>query len=163
MTLIIARFVGCLGQIEQHKPCLDHPTDLLSLIGLVVESMLFGMFTICMMIDQWGVVSTNVTHIDRLKGETFQGDDVVSGFSEVFGSAGDYSSKSKRDGFRIDWLSPFVKVCFPEDLRDEILGYCQPCSRYARAKSKLDDDYDIEALVGSNSGRRSFPKIAQVI
>jgi hypothetical protein len=29
--------------------------------------MLFGLFTLCMMCDQWDVVMTNLTHIDRLK------------------------------------------------------------------------------------------------
>lgn len=28
------------------------------------------MFTMCMVCDQWEVVTTNQTHIDRLKGET---------------------------------------------------------------------------------------------
>lgn len=34
------------------------------------QAMLFGLFTMCMVCDQWEVVSTNQTQIDRLKGES---------------------------------------------------------------------------------------------
>lgn len=115
----------CLGHIEKHEPCLDEPTHLLSLIGLMVESMLFGMFTCCMVIDQWDVVSTNVTHIDRLKGETFMEDvEGRAGIHEVFGAG---VGKGKKSGFRADWLSPFVKVCFPDHMENDIMGFCRPC------------------------------------
>jgi hypothetical protein len=127
MSLVIGRFVNCLGSIEKHEPCLDEPTHLLSLIGLCVESMLFGMFTCCKVIDQWDVVSTNVTHIDRLKGETFMEDlEGREGTHEVFGAG---VGKGKKSGFRPDWLSPFVEVCFPENMENDIMGFCRPCSR----------------------------------
>jgi len=130
MSLVVARFVECLGHIEKHEPCLDEPTHLLSLIGLVVESMLFGMFTCCMVIDQWDVVSTNVTHIDRLKGETFMEDvEGRAGIHEVFGAG---VGKGKKSGFRADWLSPFVKVCFPEHMENDIMGFCRPCCGKAK-------------------------------
>lgn len=157
MSLIIARFVECLGHIEKHEPCLDHPTQLLSLIGLVVESLLFGMFTTCMVIDQWDVVSSNVTHIDRLKGEV-HATDTVSGFSEVFGTR---DGKGKKEGFRVDWLSPFVHVCFPESVRDEIMGFCKPCG-YGRSKANKDDYHDLEAAK-NGSGRRNLTSVTQVV
>lgn len=135
MALVVARFVNCLGHIEKHEPCLDEPTHLLGLIGLVVESLLFGMFTCCMVIDQWDVVLTNVTHIDRLKGEIFMEDvEGRSGVHEVFGSG---VGKGKKVGFRLDWLSPFAKVCFPEHIEADIMGFCRPCSRYS--KDWVDD------------------------
>jgi hypothetical protein len=135
MGLVIARFVSCIGKIEHHEPCLDAPTHLLGVIGLCVESMLFGMFTCCMIIDQWDVVLTNVTHIDRLKGDIKNEDvDGNSGIHEVFG-AGIGHDKGKKRGkgngnggnFRPDWLSPFANVCFPENMKDEIMGFCRPC------------------------------------
>jgi ribosomal protein L40E len=132
--LVVARFVNCLGSIEKHEPCLDEPTHLLGLIGLMVESLLFGMFTCCMVIDQWDVVVSNVTHIDRLKGEIFMEDvEGRSGIHEVFGSG---VGKGKKVGFRLDWLSPFAKVCFPEHVEADIMGFCRPCSRFSKVKGE---------------------------
>lgn len=64
-----------------------------------------------MMIDQWDVVLTKVTHIDRLKGEIQQNDiDGTGGVSEVFGVG---TSKGKKvSSFRSDWLSTFTYACF---------------------------------------------------
>ena len=107
--------------------CLDRPTQLVQILGLIVEAILFGLFTSCMMIDQAGVVRSKMTHIDRLKGE---GDGIgaasLAGVVEVFGLA---SNKRSLDGsrFRPDWLSPFSKICFPPSLQDEIMGFCTPC------------------------------------
>ena len=44
------------------------PFQNIHIIFLLVESILFGMFTICMLADQLESVSTNMTQIDRLKG-----------------------------------------------------------------------------------------------
>lgn len=146
MGLVVARFVNCLGNIEKHEPCLDEPTHLLGLIGLVVESLLFGMFTCCMVVDQWDVVVSNVTHIDRLKGELFMEDvEGRSGIHEVFGSG---VGKSKKVGFRFDWLSPFAKVCFPEHIEADIMGFCRPCARFSKAKG---DDSLVDVMVPPSS------------
>ena len=147
------RFVHCVGggPVSHHRPrCVDHPTDLLPLIGLTVEAILFGLFTLCMMCDQWDVVMTNLTHIDRLKGHDTLQYRVQAGINEVFGTGSSrYSMTSSstssslphhhhhvnyRRGFHYTWLSPLHKVCFPETVRDDIFGYCRP--------------------VGSGSGRR---------
>lgn len=89
-----------------------------------------------MVIDQWDVVLTNVTHIDRLKGANAGADlpeDSVAGIHEVFGSGADGNGKGKRaasgSGFRLDWLSPFTRVCFPSHVEDQIMGFCRPCLR----------------------------------
>lgn len=149
---MIARFCECIGHIGKHEACLDEPTHLLGLIGLIVEAMLFGMFTCCMVIDQWDVVMTNVTHIDRLKGETYMEDsEGVAGVHEVFGAG---YGKGKKAGFRPDWLSPFAKVCFPENVKDEIMGFCRPC--FGKVK---EDDYDSP----STSGRRSGGSVAEIV
>ena len=158
MTLIIARFVNCIGHLDKHEPCLDKPTHLLSLIGLMVESMLFGMFTCCMMVDQWDVVLTKVTHIDRLKGADllFNDDDgdTSGGVNEVFGIG---NSKGKKvSGFRLDWLSPFTKTCFPETMRNEIMGFCRPCD-YSRVK---DEDDEVELAPG---GRRPVSNVTEIV
>jgi hypothetical protein len=131
VTLIFIRFMDCMGRHghvrTHHLTCLDKPTQLLSILGLFVEAILFGLFTACMMIDQAGVVTTKMTHIDRLKG----GDDddagsTLAGVIEVFGL---HSQRLEKGGsaFRPDWLSPFHRICFPSSLNDEIMGFCSPC------------------------------------
>lgn len=80
----------------------------------------------CMMVDQWDVVLTNVTHIDRLKGDIFEGPEDHAGVNEVFG-IGIEGRKGKRwVECRTDWLSPFTKVCFPQSLENDIMGFCRP-------------------------------------
>lgn len=155
LSLLVWRFVHCVGGSggrsgggggggDHHyhsggPRCVDHPTDLLPLIGLAAEALLFGLFTLCMMCDQWDVVMTNLTHIDRLKGhtDTFQ-HRVQAGINEVFGTGRSMTSSSLphhhhhatsyRRGFHYTWLSPLHKVCFPESVRDDIFGYCRPVS-----------------------------------
>ena len=43
----------------------------MQVVMLLVEAILFGLFTICMMADQSESISTNQTQIDRLKKEKF--------------------------------------------------------------------------------------------
>lgn len=97
-----------------HLTCLDRPTQLMGILGLAVEALLFGLFTSCMICDQAGVVASNMTHIDRLKGDAAA--NAVSGIIEVFGLS---SKRETNDGtkFRADWLSPFGNVCFPGPLQ----------------------------------------------
>eukprot|EP00566_Odontella_aurita_P037820 CAMPEP_0113567234 /NCGR_PEP_ID=MMETSP0015_2-20120614/23158_1 /TAXON_ID=2838 /ORGANISM="Odontella" /LENGTH=322 /DNA_ID=CAMNT_0000469597 /DNA_START=583 /DNA_END=1554 /DNA_ORIENTATION=- /assembly_acc=CAM_ASM_000160 len=137
------------------QPLLDEPTHILNLIGLMVEALLFGLFTCCMMIDQWDVVMTNVTHIDRLKGETgfsFLDDQRRKDVNEVFGTG-----RGSTSHFRPDWMSPFVRVCFPSSLQDEIMGFCRPCGLGTASSTKKDDD-DIE-LGRKSRVARSVPDI----
>mmetsp|Transcript_9984 Transcript_9984/g.14128 ORF Transcript_9984/g.14128 Transcript_9984/m.14128 type:complete len:381 (+) Transcript_9984:119-1261(+) len=129
IILVTVRFFQCMSANQSKEMhCLDRPSDLLYLMFLTMESILFGLFTSCMILDQWDVVLTNVTHIDRLKGDLppLFGDESSNkiGISEVFG-AGSGVIKSEREcNWR--WISPFVKVCFPEPMKNEIFGFCQP-------------------------------------
>eukprot|EP00984_Skeletonema_dohrnii_P001440 scaffold457_cov117-Skeletonema_dohrnii-CCMP3373.AAC.10 len=117
------------GGGAHHGPrCVDHPTDLLPLIGLT-----------------WDVVMTNLTHIDRLKGHDTLQHRVQAGINEVFGTGrssmtssssstlphhhhSNHHATNYRRGFHFTWLSPLHKVCFPESVRDDIFGYCRPVS-----------------------------------
>lgn len=68
-----------------------------------------------MMLDQYTVVSTNTTSIDRLKGEYHKLSRAAQHeVNEVFGG------KDRR--FRLDWFLP-VPAVFPRSLAFEILGY----------------------------------------
>jgi palmitoyltransferase ZDHHC3/7/25 len=154
LVLIVTRFAACSGDgIHAHAPgrssrlmrqrehshpfCLDRPSHLLIVICLLLEALLFGMFTACMMIDQADVVRSKMTHIDRFTG-TDVGSNSLSGVLEVFGVGQGSSHRSMREArFRPDWLSPFVQICFPStSLRDEVVGYCRPCLPNHSAKEK---------------------------
>lgn len=136
-TLVMVRFYSCMGRKtghirEHHLACLDRPTQLLPILGLVVEAILFGLFTACMMMDQSSVVSSKMTHIDRLKGgEDEANSSSLAGVIEVFGLE---VKRGTDPRFRPDWLSPFAKVCFPPSIRDEIMGFCRPCMRSTDAE-----------------------------
>jgi len=138
LSLIAIRFFDCMGRHghirTHHITCLDRPSQLLNILGLFVEAILFGLFTICMMVDQAGVVMTKMTHIDRLKGGgEASGSSALAGVIEVFGLNPKKVDLGGR--FRPDWLSPFHSTCFPSSLRDEIMGFCKPCG-----SSKIDQE-----------------------
>eukprot|EP00934_Nitzschia_sp_Nitz4_P002202 Nitzschia sp. Nitz4//scaffold2_size372955//342830//344085//NITZ4_000475-RA/size372955-snap-gene-0.54-mRNA-1//1//CDS//3329546934//2202//frame0 len=128
-ALVFVRFYSCMsrnGSVRSHHmTCLDRPTQLLSILGLVVEAILFGLFTSCMILDQASVVTSKMTHIDRLKGGEESGVPSLAGVIEVFGLG---TRRGTDPRFRADWLSPFANVCFPKTLRDEIMGFCRPCT-----------------------------------
>lgn len=113
LLLVVARYAGCLG--EEAAPDADGCGDVtgnLLVVFLVIEAILFGLFTCCMMLDQWTVVSTNTTAIDRLKGQFHA---IKSDVNEVFGG---------KDGrrLRLHWFVP-VPAIFPGTSASDILGY----------------------------------------
>ena len=136
--------------------CLDSPRHLLNLLGLVVEAVLFGMFTSCMMFDQSDVISSKMTHIDRLKGGGEVGVPSLGGVAEVFGvgARGGHGGNSSR--FRLDWLSPFAKVCFPPGIQDDIMGFCRPC---IKACSTVEKDSEMAPLAPSRGMARNVADI----
>ena len=94
----------------------------LSTIAVTFAALLFGLFTACMLGDQWSVLRTNVAKIDRLKGEETE---CASDVNEVFGG--------RSRGFRADWLVP-TKPLFPPSVHDEVMGY--------HVANGLDDDLE---------------------
>lgn len=142
IILVITRFSTCMerphhahgvGRHSRHyNTCLDKPTQLLAILGLLIESLLFGMFTSCMMVDQSGVVFSKLTHIDRLKGVDIGGS--LAGITEVFGVGRRGVNSSS---FRLDWLSPFARVCFPPSVRDEVMGFCRPIPKAPSPMTEL--------------------------
>ena len=160
-SLVIVRFMGCMhrhGPGHRHASCLDRPTQLLSILGLVVEALLFGMFTACMIVDQMSVVTSKLTHIDRLKNIDFDSPydspsgghkrsksmsitgsteiDSLAGVVEVFGWGKNSGIVNGGNRFRADWLSPFAKACFPASIHDEVMGFCRPCLGGTRGSKK---------------------------
>jgi palmitoyltransferase ZDHHC3/7/25 len=137
IVLVIARFTTCVDPHRRHGyskhsvKCLDNPSQLLSILGLLIEALLFGMFTSCMMFDQSDVIFSKMTHIDRLKGVDISGS--LAGITEVFG----VGKRGVDTRFRPDWLSPFARVCFPPSVKDEVMGYCRPVQAAAPPTTEL--------------------------
>lgn len=90
---------------------------------------LFGLFTSCMLCDQWTVLSTNVAKIDRLKGESLS---VSNEVNEVFGG--------RSRGFQVHWLFPLA-VRFPKSVHDDVMGFRLPDRQQ---QQEQEDDGDIE-------------------
>lgn len=109
----------------------------LRIVFLVLEAVLFGLFTLCMMCDQYSVIMTGTTQIDRLKGETVE----TLGLREVFGGA------SPR--FSLQWLLP-VDIWFPRSVKHQLLGYV-----LEEELVLSDDDTDLESFLPSDSGASS--------
>ncbi|CAM9470893.1 unnamed protein product [Phaeothamnion confervicola] len=86
-----------------------------TVLGFV--ALLFGLFTMCMLLDQCASVQTNSTKIDRLKGEAHA---ASLDANEVFGGS---DRKCQPH-----WLCPAPAV-YPLELEDEILGYQVATSR----------------------------------
>ena len=127
-SLVVLRFTSCLGSPNPGgggaggRGCgyTNHPgsspgqgvSSLFMVFGLMGEAMLFGLFTLCMLCDQWQGIATGATQIDRLKGEDGGDGTLFENLTEVFGG---------KPGFSVRWFMP-VNACFVD--RDELFGYC---------------------------------------
>ena len=90
------RYIRCIH--SSNTICSSNGAFLIVL--LTIEGILFGLFTLCMMFDQYSVITTGSTQIDRLKGEI---NDSL-GIREVFGGV--------NNKFSFSWLIP-NDVWFP--------------------------------------------------
>jgi len=111
MVLVLIKYISC---INGGYRCHSGASHQLLVIFLVVESILFGLFTLCMLGDQVSAIQSNQTQIDRLKNTkatTYQNE-----VNEVCGSA-------RTERFQWQWLLP-IKVHFESaNIRDRVLGY----------------------------------------
>jgi hypothetical protein len=105
--LIFARVVICgrgfrmnpqTGKYEQNVPFCDQPTGVgpsLMSIFLGVEAFFFGFFTICMLCDQYGVITAGASQIDQLKAKRdkreLSANSWSESFSHIFGGDGKFS------------------------------------------------------------------------
>ena len=88
-------------------------TGNLVIVFLLVEALLFGLFTLCMLGDQSTVLTSNQTQIDKLKGYRHEG---VPDYNEVFGCSNDVA-------FSLDWFLPIPAKLPDTAARERILGY----------------------------------------
>lgn len=106
-------------------------------VFLLIEAVLFGLFTLCMMGDQSTVLFTNQTQIDKLKGYKHEG---TPEFNEVFGGSSEVQ-------FSYEWLLPFPLKLPEGNLREKLLGF-----RLLKPGEKEDDvRHQIRANSSSNS------------
>ena len=123
-----------------------------STLAVTFAALLFGLFTACMLGDQWSVLRTNVAKIDRLKGEETE---CASDVNEVFGG--------RSRGFRLDWLLPTAPV-FPESVHDDIMGYhATPSLKDINAhaddlEGQADEEVKTELLADTAESVRSRAK-----
>jgi len=102
--LLVARFIICSrgfkyenGQFFQTLAwCEKNPArDSLLVVFLAVEAMFFGLFTTCMLCDQYGVVTAGASHIDQMKARKMKKEIQLKSVSEnlahIFGGDGTFS------------------------------------------------------------------------
>jgi DHHC palmitoyltransferase len=110
LALILSRFAACaLNNLD----C-GSEVDFLMVLFLFLESLLFMMFTLCMLGDQLSSMRSNQTSIDRLKNQKH---DIRVEVNEVCGSPIEVR-------FQLNWLLP-VSVSFSDSLTERIFGYRQ--------------------------------------
>ncbi|KAI9921618.1 hypothetical protein PsorP6_002186 [Peronosclerospora sorghi] len=103
-------------------------------VCLILEAVLFGLFTMCMMCDQYSVITTGTTQIDRLKGEIREN----LGLQEVFGGA--------NTKFAMHWLLP-VNIWFPSSVKHQVLGYVME----HELNLSEDDSSEMDTLMNDDS------------
>lgn len=108
LLLVLSRFASCAVYD------LDCGTEIhfLMILFLFLESLLFLMFTLCMLGDQLSSMRSNQTSIDRLKNQKHE---IKVDVNEVCGSSLDVN-------FHWHWLMP-IAVSYSEAITEKILGY----------------------------------------
>ena len=128
LALIAGRVFTCWMYTKAELNCFDVHTNM-GVIFLFMESMLFLLFTSCMMADQLSGILLNQTQIDRLKNEQHH---VNSDINEVFGSP-------LGTRFHYSWILP-TPVSFPPPLQDKLYGY--RLHQDTTAESDVDEETD---------------------
>mmetsp|Transcript_2623 Transcript_2623/g.3043 ORF Transcript_2623/g.3043 Transcript_2623/m.3043 type:complete len:338 (-) Transcript_2623:1001-2014(-) len=152
LTMIFTRFVQCSSpgpRLRGHrhhnvteKPGCDASIGgSMIMFGVVLEALLFGLFTLCMMCDQWSVVLSSVTQIDRLKGERARKRSLCENLTEVFGG---------EPRFSITWLLP-TPVRFKD--REQTFGY--------RRRVHDDSPHEIELVVAGDEKGSNGSKVGE--
>jgi hypothetical protein len=106
--LVAARYITCFVDDAEDYCTSGH----LFIIFLIVESILFGLFTLCMIGDQWTTISMNQTQIDRLKNKKYE---YQNEYNEVCGTPSHIN-------FQLSWLFP-IPVRFAEEIRQKVYGF----------------------------------------
>lgn len=121
LLLVLAKYLTTFsshswsGQEDFHRKYQqDAVSSTFLLVFLVMESVLFGLFTLCMMADQLSSISSNQTQIDRLKNAKH--DRHQQEVDEVCGTAVSVCCSPS-------WVLPIPMVVSDSSLRERIFGY----------------------------------------
>jgi len=112
LIMVLSMYSAC---VFHYGNCVTNANENILGVLLLVESILFGLFTLCMIADQGSSISSNQTQIDRLKNMRHEAPAHILEVNEVFGTPGNISCQWT-------WIIPIV-VQFPDNLKDKILGY----------------------------------------
>ena len=126
IALLALKFVNCSISRKSKYYCPSSPGDAVFVVGVLVEGILFGLFTLCMLADQSETISSNQTQIDRLKNVRH---DIQDDIDEVFGTPTNRTCHSS-------WFLP-TKAEFPPKFKDKIYGFVLPQST---SMSYLDEN-----------------------
>lgn len=110
LILMLAKFILCSSRDDE---CGGDASSFLITVFLVMEGLLFGLFTICMLGDQMSSVYTNQTQIDRLKNTKFEH---LAEINEVCGG-------SPHVSFSWSWLWPTPLTFKNPDLHERVHGF----------------------------------------
>lgn len=120
LLLVLAKYLTTFssqswsGEDFYRKHQQDAVSSTFLLVFLVMESVLFGLFTLCMMADQLSSISSNQTQIDRLKNTKH--DRHQQEVDEVCGTAVSV-------GCSPSWVLPIPMVVSDSGVRERIFGY----------------------------------------
>ena len=111
LVMVLSMYSAC---IFRYGKCVTDANENVLGVLLLVESILFGLFTLCMIADQGSSISSNQTQIDRLKNMRHESPAHLLEINEVFGTPNNIS-------FEWKWLLPII-VKYPDNLKDKIMG-----------------------------------------
>jgi hypothetical protein len=141
IPIIVMKFIKCNSEVDYNPDNMNQRVSMYTgcqrllsppVMALVVATILFFFFTVCMLGDQYLSVTQNVSKIARMKINRSRDDAAENGdelgrvandFNEMFGTNGE----AARPGFQWHWLVP-SEVKFPPEMHDEIMGYRDPGS-----------------------------------
>lgn len=127
MVLVAAKYIACIMGRDKGAPSCSGEVDAhLVVVFLLVESVLFGLFTLCMLGDQLSGIMTNQTQIDRLKNTRHRPQAEIN---EVFGTPAYLYCAP-------EWLYP-TPVIFSEEVRPSVLGYVLDSTESTSAEEEL--------------------------
>jgi hypothetical protein len=149
ILLVISRVVACAaGARSAEGGCSLPALSVVWVMIMVVLALLFGIFTLCMMCDQYPALLDGLTQIDRLKARDtagasrhhLRGRTSATALAEIFGG-------KSGDGVRWHWFVP-TRVVYHDP--EAITGYClrdvyRPRRRHLRGAGAGSDE-EQEAL-----------------
>lgn len=129
-----------------------------SVIGLIVISICFLVFTCCMLFEQVDAIESNTSKIARMKMRMGQDGGeygkVALGFNEMFGVGSVGANGGHGGNIALHWFLP-TPVRFPSDReRDQVLGY-EFSEEWANIVYEEEDEEEAGPSPGHFSARRA--------